>query len=67
MDPYLEAPGLWPDVHNSLIASVRYELFPRLFPRYYVALEERTYALAPLPGEDAAWAASLLAERGLAS
>ena len=45
MDPYLEAPGLWPDVHNSLIASVRYELFPRLFPRYYVALEERTYAL----------------------
>ena len=45
MDPYLEAPGLWPDVHNSLIASVRDELSPRLFPRYYVALEERTYAL----------------------
>ena len=44
MDPYLEAPGLWPDVHNSLIASIRDELSPRLFPRYYVALEERYLA-----------------------
>jgi hypothetical protein len=43
MDPYLENPDLWPDVHNSLIAAVANELSPTLRPRYYVALEERTY------------------------
>jgi len=43
MDPYLEHPDLWPDVHNSLIAALANELSPTLRPRYYVALEERTY------------------------
>ena len=23
MDPYVEQPGLWPDVHNGLIAELR--------------------------------------------
>jgi len=43
MDPYLEHPDLWPDVHNRLIAALGDELSPILRPRYYVALEERTY------------------------
>jgi Protein of unknown function (DUF4058) len=43
MDPYLEHPDLWPDVHNRLIAALGDELSPTLRPRYYVALEERTY------------------------
>jgi hypothetical protein len=43
MDPYLENPVFWPDVHNSLIAEVRNDLAPKLLPRYYVALEERIY------------------------
>ncbi len=43
MDPYLEHFDLWPDVHNSLIAAVANELSPILRPRYYIALEERTY------------------------
>lgn len=43
MDPYLEAPTLWPDVHNSLIAALRDRLAPLLRPRYYIRLEERTY------------------------
>jgi hypothetical protein len=43
MDPYLEHPDLWPDVHNGLIAALRDALAPVLRPRYYVALEERTY------------------------
>ncbi|MGH2543077.1 MAG: DUF4058 family protein, partial [Ardenticatenaceae bacterium] len=47
MDPYLEHPSLWPDVHNSLIAAVRDDLSPRVAPRYYVALERRTYLLKP--------------------
>lgn len=47
MDPYLEGPGLWPDVHNALIAAVRDSLGPILRPRYYVRLEERTYLEEP--------------------
>jgi len=47
MDPYLEQPALWPDVHNGLIAELRNALVPQLRPRYYVALEERTYLAAP--------------------
>ena len=47
MDPCLENPELWPDVHNGLIAALRDELSPRLRPNYYVALEERTYLEEP--------------------
>lgn len=47
MDPYLEHPALWPDVHNRLIAAIADDLAPRLAPRYYVALERRAYLLAP--------------------
>jgi hypothetical protein len=43
MDPYLENPDLWPNVHNSLIAAIRDSIAPRLRPRYFVALEERIY------------------------
>jgi hypothetical protein len=43
MNPWLERPGLWPDVHNRLIAALGDVLGPRLRPRYYVALEERVY------------------------
>jgi hypothetical protein len=47
MDPYLEHPALWPDVHNSLIAALRDAISPLVSPRYYVALERRTYLLKP--------------------
>ena len=47
MDPYLEQPVLWPDMHNGLIAELRNALAPQLRPRYYVALEERTYLAEP--------------------
>lgn len=49
MNPYLEQPALWPDVHNRLIATIADALAPQLRPRYYVAIEERTY---PFVGED---------------
>ncbi len=45
MDPYLEHPGLWPNVHASLIIALRDDLAPRLRPRYYVAVEERVVQL----------------------
>lgn len=45
MDPYLEHPSLWPDVHNRLIAALADDLSVRVAPRYYVGLERRTYLL----------------------
>lgn len=47
MDPYLEHPALWPDVHNRLITAIADQLAPLVAPRYYVALERRTYLLKP--------------------
>ncbi|MBI2898654.1 MAG: DUF4058 family protein [Planctomycetes bacterium] len=47
MDPYLEHPALWPDVHNRLIAAIGDRLGPILRPRYSVCLEERTYVGEP--------------------
>lgn len=43
MDPYLERPSLWANVHSSLITAIRDYLVPRLRPRYFVAVEERSY------------------------
>jgi hypothetical protein len=47
MDPYLEHPALWPDVHNSLITAIRDVLAPQLAPDYYVGIERRAYLLKP--------------------
>ena len=47
MDPYLERPSLWPNIHSSLIVALRDDLAPRLRPHYYVSIEERTYLLEP--------------------
>src|SRR5262245_7503500 len=43
MDPYLEDPRLWPDVHNEIITEARAALARQLRPRYYVRIENRTY------------------------
>jgi hypothetical protein len=45
MDPYIEHPALWPDVHNRLIAALADGLSERVAPRHYVGLERRTYLL----------------------
>ena len=47
MDPYLEHPALWPDVHNRFIAAIADAAVPLVAPRYYVALERRGYLLKP--------------------
>ncbi|NCC32945.1 MAG: DUF4058 family protein [Chloroflexia bacterium] len=45
MDPYLEQPGLWPDVHTGLITGMRDTIQAQLNPNYvavitpYIALE----------------------------
>jgi hypothetical protein len=43
MDPYLENPGLWPDVHHTLITGYRDRLAVQLRPKYAVRIEERVY------------------------
>jgi Protein of unknown function (DUF4058) len=43
MDPYLENPGLWPDVHHNLISSIQGLLSAQLRPKYLVRVEERAY------------------------
>jgi hypothetical protein len=43
MDPWLEHPAIWVDVHNSLMTAIRDVLTPRVAPRYYVGVEQRTY------------------------
>ena len=41
MDPYLEAPDIWPDFHDALAGEIRREL-NRVLPRpYYAQLEMR--------------------------
>lgn len=43
MNPYLEAPFLWREVHNRLIVALANDLGARLRPKYYAAIETRTY------------------------
>lgn len=43
MDPYLENPELWPDVHHTLISEIRNALNPVLRPRYVARVELRIY------------------------
>lgn len=39
MDPYLEAPNLWPDVHSRLMNIFAEQLTPNLAPKYIAELE----------------------------
>lgn len=41
MDPYLEAPDIWPDFHDALASRIRALLNERLPPPYYARLQMR--------------------------
>ena len=43
MDPYLEDPDLWPDVHANLIASIQAELNQQIAPNYVARVEQRVF------------------------
>jgi len=43
MDPYLEDPGCWRDVHHRLISLISDRLVPEVRPKYFVEIEERVY------------------------
>jgi Protein of unknown function (DUF4058) len=51
MDPWLEHPDLWPDVHNSLITAMRDALAPLLRPRYFVGVDSRMTVLTGMDVE----------------
>ena len=51
MDPYLEHPGLWEDVHTRLIVAIADVLGPQVRPKYRVAVERRTYLAVLGPDE----------------
>jgi hypothetical protein len=43
MDPYLERPDLWEEIHTALIVAMQQHLAPLARPGYRVAIERRTY------------------------
>ncbi|NJL47817.1 MAG: DUF4058 family protein [Leptolyngbyaceae cyanobacterium SM2_5_2] len=50
MNPYLEHPELWPEVHHLLMGLLAETLNPQLLPTYRAAIEKRVYELS---GEEA--------------
>lgn len=43
MNPYLEQPALWHQVHNRLIVAIADTLTPQIAPNYHASIEERVY------------------------
>lgn len=43
MNPYLEHPALWHQVHNRLIVAIADAITPQIAPKYRVSIEERIY------------------------
>lgn len=50
MNPYLENPSLWSEVHSWLIVELARSLNPSLVPKYRAAVEKRVYLDALLVG-----------------
>jgi Protein of unknown function (DUF4058) len=50
MNPYLENPALWSEVHSWLIVELARTLNPSLIPKYRAAVEKRVYLDALLVG-----------------
>jgi Protein of unknown function (DUF4058) len=51
MNPYLENPSIWTEVHKWLILLIAETLNPQLRPKYRAAIEERVYTSSS--GDDA--------------
>lgn len=43
VDPYLENPEFWPEVHHRLITAIAIAIGPALRPKYRSAIEKRIY------------------------
>ncbi len=51
MDPYLEHPALWKEVHTGLSVAIADALGPQIRPRYRVSVERRTYLMTLTPDD----------------
>jgi hypothetical protein len=43
MDPYLEDPAFWPDVHGTLVTSIRAAITKQLPPGYFAELDQHVW------------------------
>ncbi|MEM9213688.1 MAG: DUF4058 family protein [Cyanobacteria bacterium P01_F01_bin.150] len=50
MNPYLERPDIWPEIHYGLISGLMRSLNPLLVPKYRAAVDKRTYMDSVLVG-----------------
>jgi hypothetical protein len=48
MNPYLEHPNFWSEVHSRLIVGIADYLVPHIRPKYRVAIEKRIYYINPV-------------------
>lgn len=46
MNPYLENPELWPEVHSRLIVATTDALNPQLMPKYRAAIDQRVHNIS---------------------
>lgn len=51
MDPYLEHPDFWPEVHSRLIVAIADFVVPHVRPKYRVAIEKRIYEINDINGD----------------
>jgi hypothetical protein len=47
MNPYLENPQFWPEVHHRLITAIANAIESNLHQNYRVAIEKRVYTSVP--------------------
>jgi hypothetical protein len=47
VDPYLESPEFFPELHHRLITAIAIAIAPSIAPKYRVAIEKRTYFSEP--------------------
>jgi len=64
MNPWLENPLLWHDVHQALTIALRDDLAARLRPRYFVGVETHTYILIPDEKRKSRYPDVTIVERG---
>ena len=50
MNPYLESPYRWPEIHHALISEIARAINPYIVPKYRAAIETRVYIDSSLVG-----------------
>jgi hypothetical protein len=50
MNPYLEHPALWPEIHHGVIGGLMRALNPQITPKYRAAVDKRVYMDTVLVG-----------------